>query len=140
MEMHLEQNPVTAVVGISIMVAVTLLGINAYKKANSGFLTLGQGIRTGLGIAALSGVIILIYNLIFAYGIEPDFATQTMEINRQKWIEAGKMTTEQINQQVENGIKYFWIGFLFLLIMHILIGLIISLVGGLILKKAKPEY
>ncbi|MCB0376266.1 MAG: DUF4199 domain-containing protein [Sinomicrobium sp.] len=140
MDMHLDRNPVISVIGIAIMVAVILLGIAAFKKANSGFVTLGQAVKTGLGIAALSAVIMLVYQLIFTYGIEPDFANQVMELQRQKLTEAGKLTAEQISQQVEMGKKYFWIGFLFMMVFGILIGLVISLVGGLILKKAKPEY
>ena len=140
MDMHLEQNPVISILGVAIMVGVILMSMVAYRKANSGFITLGQAMKTGMGTVALAAVVILIYQLIFSYVIEPEFATQMMEIERQKMIEAGKLTTEQINQQVEIGIQYFWIGFLVILIFNILIGLAISLIGGLIVKKAKPEY
>lgn len=140
MDMHLEQNIVFSIIGITIMAVIILLGILAFKKANGGFITLGQAIRTGLGIAALSGVIILIYNFIFAYAIEPEFPEQVMEMRRQQMVEAGKLTPEQIQQQGEMGIRYFWIGFLVILIVHILIGLVISLIEGLIVKKSRPDY
>jgi hypothetical protein len=38
------------------------------------------------------------------------------------------------------GIKYFWIGYPFILIINIIIGLVIGLIGGLIFKKQKPAY
>lgn len=140
MDMHLQQNTVLSIIGIAIMVGVILMGMVAYKKANSGFITLGQAVKTGLGIAAVSAVIMLVYNFIFAYAIEPEFPNQIMELRRQQMIDDGKLTTDQINQQVEMGIQYFWIGYLFFMVIGIVIGLVISLIGGLIIKKAKPEY
>lgn len=140
MDMHTTQSPVLGVIGIAIMVAVILLGIAAYKKANAGFLTMGQAMRTGVGIAALAGVIMLLYQLILAYGIEPDFAARIMELKRPELVESGKLTPEQIEQQIEMGKKYFWVGFLVILVFNIIIGLVVSLVGGLILKRSRPEY
>ncbi len=140
MDLHLQQNPVITIVGVLISVAIIFLGIYNFKKANGGFLTLKEGLKAGFGITFVSAIIMLIYNLVFAYGIEPEFATQVMEMKKAEMMESGKMTTEQINQQVEMSIKYFWMGYLVFFVLGLLIGFIISLISGLILKKAKSTY
>ena len=63
-----------------------------------------------------------------------------MEIRRAELMENGKMTIEQVDQQIKMGIKYFWFGFIFIFIMNLIIGFILSLISGLILKKAKSTY
>jgi hypothetical protein len=52
----------------------------------------------------------------------------------------GDLTPQQLAQQREMGIKNFWIGYPFILIINIIIGLVIGLIGGLIFKKQKPAY
>lgn len=140
MDAHYTQNPATTVISIAIMLGVTSWGIFNFRKANSGYLTLSQALKIGAGIALISGIISILYTMLLANVLDPEFVAKVMD-NRMAEMEAsGELTAAQIQQQKEMGIKYFWMGYPIILIINILIGLVIGLVAGLILKKEKPAY
>jgi hypothetical protein len=122
------------------MIAITLWGIYSFRKANDGYLSLGEALKLGAGIALVAGIIAVIYTAIMANVIDPDFATKVAEIQKAGDEAAGEFSSEQIQQRYDGTINYFWISYPFILIINIVIGLIIGLVGGLILKKQKPAY
>lgn len=140
MDAHTTRDTTTQVIGIVIMIAITLWGIYSFRKANGGYLSLGEALKIGAGIALISGIIAIIYTMILANVIDPEFATKVAEMQKQADEAAGEFTTEQIKQRYEGTINYFWISYPFILIVTIIIGLIIGLVGGLIFKKQKPAY
>ena len=43
----------------------------------------GQGVKVGVGIAVIAGLIVVVYNYIFMTFIEPDFMMQMTEIQNQ---------------------------------------------------------
>ena len=140
MDAHYSQDTSNTVISIVIMVAVTIWGIYSFRKANGGYLSLGQAVKLGAGIALVAGIIGVIYTLILSNVMDPEFATKIAEINKAKAEAAGQMSAEQIQMQYDNTINYFWFGYPVILIFNIIIGLVIGLVGGLILKKSKPAY
>lgn len=140
MDAHTTQDTSNTVINIVLTVAVIIWGIYAFRKANGGFLTLGQAVKLGIGIALVAGVISVLYTIIMANIIDPDFAVKIAETQKAAAEAAGQMTSEQIQQQYDGTVNYFWISYPFLLIFSIIFGLIVGLVGGLILKKAQPAY
>ena len=140
MDAHYSQDPANTVISIVIMVAVTIWGIYSFRKANSGYLSLGQAVKLGAGIALIAGIIGVIYTMVLANVMDPEFATKIAELNKVKAEADGQMSAEQIQMQYDNTINYFWFGYPVILIFNIILGLLIGLVGGLILKKAKPAY
>jgi hypothetical protein len=122
------------------MIAITFWGIYSFRKANNGYLSLGEALKLGAGIALIAGIIAVIYTAIMANVIDPDFATKVAEIQKAADEAAGEFSSEQIQQRYDGTINYFWISYPFILIINIVIGLVIGLVGGLILKKQKPAY
>lgn len=137
---HTSQSPVNSVISIALMVGVIFWGISTFKKENEGFLTLGEAMKLGAGIALVSGIITVIYTIFLANVLDPDFASKVMDARLAESAAEGNFTSEQIQQQKEMGLKFWWIGYPVILIVNIIFGLIIGLVGGLILKKARPEY
>jgi len=129
-----------SVISIVIMAVIIFLGIKEYRKNNDGLLSLGQGIKTGLGIVLIGAVISVIYTLIFANFIEPGFIDHIVELQKQQFLENPNMTDEMIETMSENTRKYFWpftIGMIF--IFSLFLGFIVSLISSLIMKKTDEE-
>jgi hypothetical protein len=72
--------------------------------------------------------------------LDPEFAVKIAENQKAAGEAAGVMSTEQLQQQYDGTVNYFWISYPIILIFNIIAGLVIGLIGGLILKKAKPDY
>jgi len=140
MDAHTSQDPSNTAISIVIMVAVIIWGIFSYRKANNGFLTLGEALKLGAGIALVSGIITVIYTLLMVNVLDTEFAVKIAEGQKAANEAAGVLTDAQIQQQYDGTINFFWITYPFILIFNIIAGLIIGLIGGLILKKAKPDY
>lgn len=140
MDAHTTRDTTSTVISIVIMVAVILWGIFNFKKANSGYLTISQALKIGAGIALIAGIIAVIYTMILANVLDPDFATKVAEIQKAGDEAAGQLTSQQIQQRYDGTINYFWLSYPFILIFNIIFGLVIGLVGGLIFKKQKPAY
>jgi hypothetical protein len=140
MDAHYTQDTATTIIGMLIMVGITAWGIFNFRKANGGYLSLGQALKLGAGIALIAGIISVLYTILLANVLDPEFPAKVMENRLAEAAANGDLTTEQFEQQKEMGIKFFWMGYPFIIIINILIGLAIGLVTGLILKKEKPAY
>ena len=140
MDAHTSQDTSNTVISIALMVAITFWGIFNFRKANGGFLKLGQGVKLGAGIAVVAAVISVIYTMIMANVLDPDFAVKIAENQKAAQEAAGQLSAEQIQQAYDGTINFFWITYPAILIFNVVVGLIVGLVGGLIFKKSKPEY
>jgi len=137
-----EQGWEVGLLSFAIMATIIILGIKKYKEVNGGFMTLGQGIKTGVGIALIGGVISIIYTLIFITFIEPDSLEKGMEIARQKMLDNPNLSEEQIDAQMAMAEKFSGPGMIaaFGLLWTLFLGFIISLIGSAILQKKENEY
>jgi len=117
-------------------------GIKHYRDhQNNGALSLGKALAIGLLISVLVGVGVAIADYIYTKVINPNFSTEYLEnsiqILEQSFsgdeLEAKKT---ELTQQME---AYGGSGFMaaLMLVTVILIGLIISLISGLILQRKK---
>ncbi|UTD14293.1 DUF4199 domain-containing protein [Tenacibaculum mesophilum] len=128
------------IISFLAMIALIILGIKKFKTDNNGFLTFGQALKVGVGIAVISAVISTIYTLIFTNIIEPDFQAQMMEIQKQGWIDAG-MTDEQVEASEAMAEKFNSpvITAPLALVISAFFGFIISAIGGAIMKKTEED-
>ena len=140
MDAHASQDPSNTVISIIIMVAVIIWAIISFRKANEGYLSLGEAAKIGAGVALISGIIAVIYTMVLANVMDPDFPTKIAEVQKAKAEAEGQMSADQIQQQYDGTINYFWFSYPFILIFNIIAGLVIGFIGGLILKKSKPAY
>ncbi|MCX2720235.1 DUF4199 domain-containing protein [Lentiprolixibacter aurantiacus] len=139
MDAHTSQDISNTIIGLVMMVAVVIWGIYAFRNANGGFLTISQALKLGAGIALISAIISIVYTIFLSNVLDPEFTAKIMDARMAELEAGGQYSAEQIQQQKEMGIKFFWFGYPVILIVNVLIGLVIGLIGGLILKKAKPE-
>jgi hypothetical protein len=137
---HLEPHWSGSIITGAIFIGAIFFGIKQYKTANGGFLTWGQGVKIGVGIAVLGGVIVVIYNYIFMNFIEPDFMSQMMEVQNQVLLDQG-MTEEQIEAANEMSQAFQSPGILAAIgiISYAIGGFIVSAITAAIMKKSEEE-
>ncbi|WP_088342318.1 DUF4199 domain-containing protein [Robiginitalea sediminis] len=134
---HTAQSSLNNVIGLVLAVGVTFWGISAFKKANNGLLSIGQGLKIGAGVALISGIIAIVYLIFLSNVLDPEFASKVMDLRMAEAAEQQNLTSEQIQQGKEMGLKFWWISYPMILIVNVLIGLVIGLVGGLIFRKSE---
>ena len=138
---HLNPHWSYSVITFLIFIAVLSFGIKAFKKENGGFLTLGEAIKVGVGIALIGGIIGAIWSFVLTTFIEPDFYVQMAEIQREQMIERfPEMTDQQLENAAEMNAKFTkpWFTFAISIVSNLLLGLLVGLVAGLIMKQKRP--
>lgn len=131
------------ILGFAILLAGLVYGIKAYKTANNGFLNLTDGLKVGIGIALISGILSGLWNITLTTVIEPDYAAQVMEIQKEKLLkESPDMSEEQIDQvfAITEKLQSPPISFALGIVGSLFMGFIISLVAGLAMQKKQELY
>jgi len=140
MDLHYEQGWGVRGVGLVLMLAAIVLGIMQYKKANSGYLKIVDGVKLGAGIGLVSAILGLIYYALLTNVLEPDFFDKSMEIAKVQVLEKNPtMTDEQWNQGVEMQRNFAWMAYPIVIIFNIIIGLVIGVITGAIMQNKRPE-
>mgnify|MGYP005843242387 FL=1 len=134
---HLERNAWESILGIALIIGLTVYPIMQFKQGNNGLLNLSQSIKIGLGIAAVSGILSIIYFYVFANFIEPDFATDVMNAQISEAINQNpNLSASDLEKGREVGQK-FVMPMLYggIIAVNLFLGFIISLIAGLTMKK-----
>lgn len=131
------------VVSYIIFIAAIIMGMLKFKALNNNFLSLGQAMKIGVGIALIGGLVSAVYTFIFFNFMEPDMITQIAVTAEEQMLEKNpEMSDEQIDTAM--GItKMFMTPFMIAtmtIIGSLFMGTIIALIGGLILKKEDNSY
>ncbi|WP_420553392.1 DUF4199 domain-containing protein [Tenacibaculum aiptasiae] len=130
----------SGIIGFIAMVVLIILGIKKFKADNGGFLTFGQAVKVGVGIAVISGIISTIYTLIFTNVIDPTIQEQALEIQRQAWIDAGynedqMEASEAMMQKMQSPMITVPLS----IVVSAFFGFVISAIGGAIMKKTEEN-
>lgn len=139
--LYMKANPdyePSAIVGFSSMLLAfifVILGIKKERENNNGHLTFGKGFLTGLYISLVISTIYVLVWLIIYYNFFPDFMEQySAMVLKNTSAEELAAKTEDMNQMKE--LYKSPIMIVLLTYMEILpIGIIVSLIGALVLKK-----
>lgn len=142
-DMHTTINYTTIIIGMVLPFLLILLGsifgIREFKKKNNGMLSVGQGIKIGVGTALIYGVVALAFNFLMAEVIDPDMATKqaaSLETFMTEMgapyesIEAERAKIENPNyaQSIGGGLLFF-----------IFLGLLASFIPSLVMRKKVEE-
>jgi len=130
------------VVSLAVTVAILVFGIKKIKEGNEGLLSLGEAIKTGLGISLVSVLIYCVYLFIFYSFIEPEFFDNMLKVQEQVMLEKyPNMSDEQLEGAKKGAAAFANIGVNIgmTIFMSLFFGLIISLITGLIMKKTNEE-
>lgn len=125
-----------------VMIAGMVYGTMEYRKKNNGFLSYGQAFGSCFWIGLFSGVLSIIYFVVFVTYIHPGFMNETMDLARQNMIDSQPdMSEEQIEKAMEITSKFMSIPGM--AIIGLVTGVAASAVFGLILaiflKKEDPS-
>lgn len=139
LDMHYQGGPMVMGVSVVITIAVIVIGMIQFKKANNGFMSFGQGLKVGVGIGLIGGIIGIIFNQVMAGVIDPQMMEKAMEYQRGMLMETTKMTTEQIDAQMEVTRKFSTpsMQIVFGLIFSVVASFLLSLIPALILKRSE---
>ena len=137
LDMHYQGGPMVMGVSLLITIAVIAIGMIQFKKDNKGFMSFGQGLKVGVGIGLIAGIIGIIFNQILAGVIDPEMMNKAMEYQQGLLMETTKMTPEQIDAQMEGAKKFTTpsMQIVFGLVYSVVASLLLSLIPALILKK-----
>lgn len=138
---YLAPHWIYSVIGFIIFAVLVSLGIKAFKAENGGFLSLGEALKVGIGIALIGGIITAIWSLVLMEVLEPDYMEQMAQIQREQMIENfPDMTEQQMDQASEMSASFQspWVTIPISLVINLFLGLIISLIAGLIMRQKRP--
>ncbi|MEO9511454.1 MAG: DUF4199 domain-containing protein [Flavobacteriaceae bacterium] len=141
MNMHYERGFAIQAVQFGILAIFVVIALIQFKKANGGFIKLGQALKIGAGVGLIAAILGTIYFLVLSNVIEPTYMDNMMEIEKVKTFEANpKITEEQWEKGVAFQKKLFPVFLAFGLVISALFGLIVGLITGLIIKKEENTY
>ena len=104
-------------------------------------MSLGQGIKIGLGTSVISGVMGVVYFLILSNILDPEMMNKALEMGMNQFMDQNPEASEEMIDQVKSMQEKFTgpvITSSFILIFSLFFGLIFSLITGLILKRNRP--
>ena len=129
------------VASAAVMIAIMVMGIKKVKEIQMGFLSLGDAIKTALGIAIIAALISMVYTFLFVKFIEPNFVENIIEVQRVQTLErAPQVTDEMLDQQATITRDYFFIfAFGMTVIFNLFIGFVAGMVSGMIMRKSEEN-
>jgi hypothetical protein len=137
---HLDPHWSISLISAALFIGVIIFGTKKFKEANGGFMSWGEGVKIGVGIAVVAGLIVVIYNYIFMNFIEPDLMSQMIEVQNQKFLDQG-MTEEQIEAANDMGKSFQTPGIMAAMgiIGYAIGGFIVAAITSAIMKKTEEE-
>jgi Zn-dependent alcohol dehydrogenase len=103
---------------------------------------LSQGIKMGLGMAAISGLINVAYFLVLSNVLDPEMMNKALQMGMDQFLEQNPEASQDMINQVESMQEKFSGPIMtssFIIVLNLFSGLIISVITGLIFSKSRPE-
>ena len=132
----------TWLVATAISVVFIIMAIEQYKKANEGFLSIGEAIKVGVVVAVIAGVIGAIYQVIYTTIIDPDYYEKVVEVTMKKMSGITSNFTEEQMEEFQDKMyankPSIASSFSTSIVFSAIGGLIISAIVGAVKKKEQP--
>jgi len=142
MDMHYQNETSTTIVSLVLTLGVIVFAQYSYRKDNEDYMSLSQGIKMGLGMGAISGLINVAYFLVLSNVLDPEMMNKALEMGMNQFLDQNPEASQDMINQVESMQEKFSgpiISSSFLIIASLLTSFVISLITGLILKRNRPE-
>ncbi|MFD1294328.1 DUF4199 domain-containing protein [Lutibacter holmesii] len=130
------------VVSGAASIVLIVLGLKKLKENNNNLLSLGEALKTGLGIALISGLVYIVYFYVFVNFIEPNYFMNLGKVQEAAMLEAyPNWSDEQMEASLEMAKKMSGFGMIsaIVMIMSLFFGFVISLIAGLIMKRSEED-
>ena len=129
-------------IGLSLVFIVvgSFIGIQEFKTKNDGYLKFKEGMKIGVGMALIAGIIGIAFSFVLAKIIDPEMEQKAIEYATEMMLDSG-MDPVEIDKQMEsqkNSNVYWQVAGG--LVFNLIIGFVGSIIPALILKKDKPAY
>ncbi len=139
MGIHYEDDGITTLVWMLILFAGVLAGSLAVKNNNSGLISLNQTLKSGVGIALIYTLVILIWTAILVNVLEPTFWDTVYELSYEV---AKEQNPEAMGNLSFEDFKPFvtwlqWGVYPIIIASRLFFGFIFSLVVGIVIKKSE---
>ena len=141
-DMHYQNDSNTTIISLIITICVIVFAQYNYRKDNENFMSLSQGIKIGLGMAAITGIINVLYFLVLSNVLDPEMMNKALEMGMNEFMDKNPEASEEMIDQVKSMQELFSgpiISSSFMIIFSLIVGLVISLITGLLLKNNRPE-
>ena len=142
LDMHYKNDSTAGIVSLIIMIGVLLYSFISFKKQNEGFLSLSEALKIGIGVSLVSALIGIVYSQILVNFLDPDtmkksleLSMDTMRAENPEMPQEGLDTVRSMQEKMSSPLIFSAVQIIFALFF----GFIISLIGGLIVKKSRPE-
>ena len=66
LDMHFQNETSTSLIGYAFLIGIIIWAIIQHKKNNVGYLTLSEALKTGIGTALISGIVVSIYVILLS--------------------------------------------------------------------------
>jgi preprotein translocase subunit YajC len=142
LDMHYKNDSTAGIVSLVIMIGILLYAFIQFKKQNEGYLSLSEALKIGLGVSLVSSLIGIVYTVILMNFLDPDTMKKSLELSMETMrIQNPEMPQEQLDmaRSMQEKMSSPLILSAIQIIFALFIGFIISLIGGLIVKKSRPE-
>ena len=137
---HYENSWTRFFVEITIQIVGIILASLSYKKKNSGFITIKETLKIGVGLSLIISIFSVLYLLILSNFIEPDFFDKTYELSYNYYMEYYPEALEM--QGISDKNKFLELShsrtnyaYIFIPVTLSFIGLIMSFLIALFIKK-----
>lgn len=142
LDMHYQNETITSLIGYVFLIGVILWAIIHFKKSNDGYIGLSEALKTGVGTALISALVVCVYFILLTQFMDPEFMDKSIEYQKQKLLQENpEISVENVNKMFDMQ-KEFSGPFVtsgFIIIFNLFFGFVVSLIVGLIVKKSKPE-
>ena len=142
MDMHYQNETSTTIVSLVLTLGVIVFAQYSYRKDNEDYMSLSQGVKMGLGMGAIRGLINVAYFLVLSNVLDPEMMNKALEMGMNQFLDQNPEASQDMINQVESMQEKFSgpiISSSFLIIASLLTSFVISLITGLILKRNRPE-
>jgi hypothetical protein len=135
------QNRLLTSLAFLILVVGIILALKDYRQQNTGFISYGEGLGTGMLIAAIVGLLASFFTLFYIEFIDNSLLQESLDLMRAELENKGKSETE-IEQAMVFAQKFMSPGFMFLMgiFSYLITGFIISLIVAAVMRKEKPVF
>ena len=142
LDMHYKNDSTAGIVSLIIMIGILLYSFISLKKQNEGFLSLSEALKIGIGVSLVSALIGIVYTQILVNFLDPDtmkksleLSMDTMRAENPEMPQEALDTARSMQEKMSSPLIFSAVQIIFALFF----GFIISLIGGLIVKKSRPE-
>ena len=128
-------------VSYAIIAAMIYLGTQAKRTSQDGFISYGQGLSTGTGIAFFASILVAFYTFVFFSFIDPDMLEELILRTEDQMYDQG-MPDDQVEMAMSMTRKFMMPGPMAAMVVlsYTIVGLIVSLITSAILKKEDSSF